>query len=873
MLPAMGNDIAITHHRWRLGRLRQLAVGAVLLAIVGCDQDKLTGNTIDPSELPVEEQEITPPASSPAVTGTAQILVGAGQIARCDDRKDEATADLLDEIGGTVFTLGDNIRASGTSADYKDCYGPTWGRHKTRTRPAAGDLDYKTSGASGYFGYFGSAAGDPSKGYYSYNLGAWHVVVLNSNTSMSAGSAQERWLKADLAANDNQCTLAYWHHPRFSSYSTSVRSSTKPLWDALYAAGADLVINGHYRLYERFAPQAPDGSADPENGIRQITVGTGGHGVEDFDRVRPNSEVRRSGAYGVLKLSLGSGDYAWKFVPIAGQTFTDGGSGICHRRTREAGLEVSPETATLAPSQVKQFTATEVRSDGTTTPASATWKATGGTIDSDGTYKSGTKTGTFHVIASATTGSGTRVDTAEVVVTDDAPEITGIVVTPSSVSLAAGETERFSAKAKMSDGTTTSVSASWTATGGTVDTAGLYKAGKTSGTYRVIARQLNGTLADTATVAISTETTPPSDGGGTATGDYYVATNGSDANPGTAAAPFRTLQKAANVVGPGDTVIVRDGVYTGGSSGGDLVSLSRSGSSSAWIVFRAERKWGAVLDGRNNYNQTGIDFGSVSYVRIEGFEIRGFQGYGFVLYGGGHDLAVVGNHVHTIGRYCTDTNNGRTGVSIGEGTSRVLFEGNVWHDIGRFADGESGCNTGNTYYMNHDHGIYVAEGDEITIRNNVFYNFKRGWAIQRYATSGYRVAGLKILNNTFVGANPYREGHIILATATSGLQIENNIFYNPQGGGVLVDDGSLSGTVRANVTYGGSATVGGTGGLTVSGNWNNTDPRFISSSNFRLQSGSPAVDVGLRLSEVARDADGVARPQGGGHDVGAYERQ
>ena len=559
----------------------------------------------------------------------------------------------------------------------------------------------------------------------------------------------------------------------------------------------------------------------------------------------------------------------------------------CQRRCgkpHQSTLVVSPDSASVAPRQSILFAAKITRENDYTEPVTILWSATGGSIDSAGNYTAGTTAGKFKVIARSSNSD--MADSSEVVVSALAPTLVSVSLTPSSLSLASGATQQLTVSGKMSDGSTAPVAVTWTAGGGSVDTAGRYTAGSTSGTYRIIAKLVNGTLADTSAVTISApppppdDEDPPSDGGdpppdegGTATGDYYVATNGSDANPGTAAAPFRTLQKAANVVGPGDTVIVRDGVYTGGSSGGDLVSLSRSGSSSAWIVFRAERKWGAVLDGRNNYNQTGIDFGSVSYVRIEGFELRGFQGYGFVLYGGGHDLAVVGNHVHTIGRYCTDTNNGRTGVSIGEGTSRVLFEGNVWHDIGRFADGESGCNTGNTYYMNHDHGIYVAEGDEITIRNNVFYNFKRGWAIQRYATSGYRVAGLKILNNTFVGANPYREGHIILATATSGLQIENNIFYNPQGGGVLVDDGSLSGTVRANVTYGGSATVGGTGGLTVSGNWNNTDPRFISSSNFRLQSGSPAVDVGLRLSEVARDADGVARPQGGGHDVGAYERQ
>ncbi|MGH8882643.1 MAG: right-handed parallel beta-helix repeat-containing protein, partial [Stackebrandtia sp.] len=370
-------------------------------------------------------------------------------------------------------------------------------------------------------------------------------------------------------------------------------------------------------------------------------------------------------------------------------------------------------------------------------------------------------------------------DSSEVVISPNAPTVVSLALSPSELNLEPGGTQKLAVTGKMSDGTTAPVPVSWTASGGEVDTANVYAAGTESGTYRIIAKQLNGALADTSAVTIAA-TTPPPDGGdtpgggGTPTGDYYVATSGSDGNPGTSAAPVKTIQKAANVAGPGDTVIVRDGTYTGGSSGGNLVSLSRSGTSAAWITFLAERKWGAVLDGRNNYNQTGVNFGSgVSYVRVEGFEIRGFQGYGFVLYGGGHDLAVVRNHVHTIGRYCTDTHNGRTGVSIGDGTRGVLFEGNVWHDIGRFADGENGCNT-NDYYQNHDHGIYVADADAITIRNNVFYNLKRGWAIQRYNTDGYRTSGLAILNNTFAGENPYREGQFILATATSGIRIENN---------------------------------------------------------------------------------------------------
>jgi PKD repeat protein len=255
--------------------------------------------------------------------------VGAGDIARCDKATDEATAALMDTIAGTVFTAGDNIYVDGSSADFTNCYNPSWGRHKARTYPSAGDKEYLTAGAAGYFSYFGAAAGDTGKGYYSYNLGSWHVVVLNSNVAMTAGSAQELWLKSDLAASTAQCTVAYWHHPRFYSGSGNPRASVLPLWNDLYGAGADLVLNGHTRNYERFAPQAPDGTADPSYGIREIIVGTGG-----IDRVTPgtvaaNSEVRGT-SYGVLKVTLDSARYAWKLISIAGQTLVDSGSTACH---------------------------------------------------------------------------------------------------------------------------------------------------------------------------------------------------------------------------------------------------------------------------------------------------------------------------------------------------------------------------------------------------------------------------------------------------------------------------------------------------------------------------------------------------------------
>jgi hypothetical protein len=275
------------------------------------------------------------------------VLVGAGDIASCDSRGDEATAKLLDRIVAdapsttTVFTTGDNAYESGTASEFENCYAPNWGRHKARTRPTPGNHEYfSTARARGYFGYFGAGAVSydaSTKGYYSYNLGQWHVVALNSMCELVGGcrrsSPMITWLKQDLAANPKACTLAYFHHPLFSSGPlTWVRADRKmkPTWRVLYAANADVVLNGHLHNYERFAPQTPSGVADPAQGIREFVVGTGGYSLNTFKTVRANSEERSASTYGVLKLTLHPSSYAWKFVPVAGETFTDSGNDRCH---------------------------------------------------------------------------------------------------------------------------------------------------------------------------------------------------------------------------------------------------------------------------------------------------------------------------------------------------------------------------------------------------------------------------------------------------------------------------------------------------------------------------------------------------------------
>ena len=271
------------------------------------------------------------------------ILVGAGDIGTCSTKADTLTARKVDRVirkargRVTVFALGDTVYDRGTKAEYRRCYHPTWGPFKKRTRPVPGNHEYLTPNASGYFDYFGKVAGKRHKGYYSYNRGGWHIVALNSNCEEVPGgcepsSPQVRWLKADLAANkDKTCTLAYMHHPRFSSGENgNFPYNAKTFWRVLYNRNADVVLAGHEHDYERFAPQTPSGTLDRAQGIREIVVGTGGANLRPFATIRPHSQVRNANTHGVLKLTLTADSYSWQFVPVAGQTFTDSGTTSCH---------------------------------------------------------------------------------------------------------------------------------------------------------------------------------------------------------------------------------------------------------------------------------------------------------------------------------------------------------------------------------------------------------------------------------------------------------------------------------------------------------------------------------------------------------------
>ena len=267
------------------------------------------------------------------------------------------TSNLLVGAGlSGVLPLGDDQYECAGLTAFSQVYDLTWGRLKSITHPVPGNHEYQTSGgtgcdatgsAAGYFGYFGAAAGNATQGYYSYDIGSWHLIALNSNCPQvggcSAGSPQEQWLRADLAAHTNFCTLAYWHYPRFSSSGDITGSSA--FWDDLYAAGADVVLSAHKHNYERFAPQTPQAAADPNTGIREFVVGTGGMSHQGFNTPDENSEVRDNSTFGVLELTLHATSYDWQFVPVAGQSFTDSGSGNCHGAPAGTVTSISPTTA------------------------------------------------------------------------------------------------------------------------------------------------------------------------------------------------------------------------------------------------------------------------------------------------------------------------------------------------------------------------------------------------------------------------------------------------------------------------------------------------------------------------------------------------
>lgn len=266
-----------------------------------------------------------PPPASPIQ------IVAAGDIGECGFGALQ-TGKLLDNLTGPLLALGDLAYMNGSMANFRDCYDPAWGRHQGRTKPVPGNHEYETDrSASGYFDYFGELAGERGQGYYAFTAGPWRIIALNSEIPATAGSPQATWLRAELQTNRFPCTLAYWHRPLFSSGPNGpqdlANDAPKNAWKTLQEFGADVVLNGHDHMYERFDPQDADGKASP-NGIREFIAGTGGAHLYTPGPAKPNSVVRAS-VYGILVMTLSANSYQWDFASV-GNTFRDTGSGACH---------------------------------------------------------------------------------------------------------------------------------------------------------------------------------------------------------------------------------------------------------------------------------------------------------------------------------------------------------------------------------------------------------------------------------------------------------------------------------------------------------------------------------------------------------------
>jgi hypothetical protein len=281
--------------------------------------------TTEPGEVSVV-LSVPPPPVPPIIPASDVTVLAAGDIADCDRPGAAATARLLDGLSGEVLALGDQVYPSGSAEAYATCYASTWGRHRGRTRPTPGNHEWGEDRAAPYFAYFGAAAGNGT-GYYSFNLGGWHILSLNSNSGTGPNSAQFAWARADLAANPSLCTLAFWHHPRFSSGPSGNTASMQQLWHLLDGAGVDVVLAAHDHSYERFALLDQEGSPSP-TGIRSFVVGTGGGPLYGPQAIQPYSEARGS-VWGVLRLTLRAASYSWNFVPVPGASLRDEGDGVC----------------------------------------------------------------------------------------------------------------------------------------------------------------------------------------------------------------------------------------------------------------------------------------------------------------------------------------------------------------------------------------------------------------------------------------------------------------------------------------------------------------------------------------------------------------
>jgi uncharacterized protein YjdB len=545
-----------------------------------------------------------------------------------------------------------------------------------------------------------------------------------------------------------------------------------------------------------------------------------------------------------------------------------------------ASVTVSPPTASVVAGSTVQLSAMLRDAGGnvlTGRPVTWTTSANGVAIVSANGLVTGIAPGSATITATSEGVSGTST------ITVTAAPVATVTVTPSPANVAVGSTVQLAVTLQDANGNVlTGRTVTWSSnnsSAATVNGSGLVSgvaAGSATITATSEGRSGTSTVTVTAAGACPQLPSPPP---GYCTGRMHVVTPGA----------------AIPTLSPGDVVVFEDGTYTDTDGDGTIVMIQQGGTASQYVTFVSRNKWGAKIDGQNNSARYGFNFAAVSYVRIEGFDIFGMgssyagtvaapSASGVMIQNGGAFSQIVGNHIHNISNFCNTTIRAQTGIFIQRGS--VLVEGNVIHDIGRYDPGENGCSYASTFnkYKNSDTGIYLQSPNHsnITIRNNVFYNHRNGWGIYVYQGGPQNV---KILNNTFVNGNPYWSyTHIFTDADLVDFQIRNNVFYDSAGGYVMAWDlETLVNVVITNNVANGQLLISGADGSPVttpppgmseSNNRYGVDPMFVNAStfDFHLQSGSPAIDWGVSLTDVLFDIEWRARPQGAGYDAGAYER-
>ena len=622
---------------------------------------------------------------------------------------------------------------------------------------------------------------------------------------------------------------------------------------------------------------SPKSAAMPINGTQQFTATVSGTTNTAVTWSASGGSISSSGLYTAPSTA---GTYSVKDTSVADTTKS--ANAVVTVTAPTVAISISPTASSLQAGQSQQFKATVTG----TTNTSVNWlvdgviggSSTSGIVSSTGLYTAPTTvTSNQTVIVTAISAADPNQSASASVTVAPLSSQVSVSISPTSVNVQTGQATQFTASVTG----TTNTNVTWLVNGvsggsttiGTISSTGLYTAPSSvpsANPVTVTAQSVyDPTKSGNATVTIAAVTACVAT-------CYYVSPTGSDSNFGTSAAPFRTIQHAADIVNAGETVIVEDGTYNGGCTAlSQTVMVNRGGISGSFVTFKSANKYGAKLDGSNICRDGWVIGNGVSYVRIQDFEITGYAASGGTWADGLQldcgtcsNIDIVGNKIHDIGKICTDTANGQNGIFMN--ADNITVDQNSIYNIGRFAPGENGCNPATSYYQNHDHGIYDYSSDQAKIQSNLFYNNVHGWSNQVYPGAS---TNLLIVNNTFSDPNPYKQGHIICwGTGSMSGNISNNIFYKPNTAAIW-DEYCAGITVNFNLsTNADKYDQCGSSCASYANDLLNQNPTTIMVSpdtDFHLILGSPAIGAGTSTNAPATDFN--KSPRKNPPSIGAYE--